>query len=177
MRIIGGKYKGRHIAVSKSFRSRPTTDFAKENLFNVLSNTVNFETLDVLDLFAGTGSISFEFVSRGAKSVNAIEINKGLVKNIEMHARELNMQQLKAWHNNAFRYLKKAQGSYHLIFADPPFDNKEIKNLPRLVFDSGILHQGGYFILEHGQNNNFVGSERFTEARKYGSVHFSFFRQ
>lgn len=175
MRIISGVQKGKRLYPGKGFRARPTTDFAKENLFNVLSNYLDFEDLDVLDLFSGTGSISFEFSSRGSRQVESVEINSRYHAFIMKTSRELGFNNLSAIRTDAFRFLKHTIREYDLIFADPPFELDGLDQLPLLVFSRNLLKSGGWFILEHSKDHDFSGYPQFRELRKYGSVHFSIF--
>jgi 16S rRNA (guanine966-N2)-methyltransferase len=177
VRIISGVYKGKRLYPGKSFKARPTTDFAKENLFNVLSNYFDFEDLEVLDLFSGTGSISYEFASRGCKSVDSVEINSRYHAFITKTAAELGQDQIKAYRADAFRFIKHTPRKYNLIFADPPYEMKEIDQIPVHVFESDILQEGGWMVLEHGKDNEFSNHPHFKELRKYGSVHFSIFEK
>lgn len=175
MRIISGIYKGKRLYPGKTFRARPTTDFAKENLFNVISNYFDFEDLQVLDLFSGTGSISFEFASRGCRSVDSVEVNSRYHAFIQKTAKELNFDCLSPVRADAFRFLRHTPASYDIIFADPPFELKELDQIPDLVFSRDLLKPGGWFILEHGKDYDFSSHQLFRELRKYGSVHFSIF--
>jgi len=175
VRIVSGAYKGKRLYPGKNFKARPTTDFAKENLFNVLNNYFDFEELEVLDLFSGTGSISYEFASRGCRAVDSVESNSRYHSFIQKTAGELKFAQLAAIRADAFRFLKHTPRDYDLIFADPPFDMKELDQLPQLIFSRNLLKQGGWFILEHGRDHDFSAQPQFRELRKYGSVHFSIF--
>ncbi len=175
MRIISGVYKGKRLYPGKSFKARPTTDFAKENLFNVLNNYFDFEELSVLDLFSGTGSISYEFASRGSRSVYSVEVNSRYHAFIHKTAAELGFTQIRAVRADVFRFLKHTPHEYDLIFADPPFDLKELDQLPSLVFSRNLLKPGGWFVLEHGKDHDFTSHSQYRELRKYGSVHFSIF--
>lgn len=177
MRIISGKYKGRIIHPPKNLRARPTTDFAKENLFNVLNNLIDFEGIDVLDLFAGTGSISYEFVSRGAATVTAVEINAVHTRFIQSTARSLDVGNLFVVRANAFLYIKGVKKQFDLVFADAPYDIEGSETLPDMVFGHDILRQDGLFILEHSRNLSFRDHEHFSDSRSYGSVQFSFFKK
>lgn len=174
MRVISGKYKGRHIPVRKNFPSRPTTDFAKENLFNILSNHFDFEELDVLDLFAGTGSISYEFASRGAR-VTSVEINYRSWQFIRETASKLGMEGLKAVKADVFRWIEKDNSHYDLIFADPPYQLKGIEEIPAQVLSKNLLKDGGWFIIEHGDPIDFSSHAGLIDRRSYGSVNFSIF--
>jgi 16S rRNA (guanine966-N2)-methyltransferase len=177
VRIISGKNKGKRINPGKSFLARPTTDFAKENLFNVLSNYFDFENLAVLDLFSGTGSISFEFSSRGSIPVDSVEVNPRYYSFIRKTAADLGFNNLRPFRADAFRFLKQTVQDYDIIFADPPFDLRKLEELPEIIFSRSLLRPGGWFILEHGKNHEFSGNPRFRELRKYGSVHFSIFEK
>jgi len=178
MRIISGKYGHRRFQVPVSFSARPTTDFAKENLFNVLENLVDWEASDALDLFAGTGSIAFEMLSRGCRSVTAIELNYKHVSFIEKVAKELHSEELTLIRGDVLRYLSSgAKSSFDLVFADPPYNLPELPELPNLVLNGHLLRKGGIFVLEHSKNNNFTSFPYFIRQRVYGSVNFSFFRK
>lgn len=177
MRIISGRLRGRIIHPPKNLRARPTTDFAKENLFNVLANMVDFEELDVLDLFAGTGSISYEFASRGARSVTSVEINAVHVNFIKATAKTFGIEDIYVVRANAFLYIKGCKKEFDLIFADAPYDIEGSETLPELVFKHDILREGGVFILEHSKNMDFENNPNFCETRSYGSVQFSFFKK
>ncbi|MBQ6693495.1 MAG: 16S rRNA (guanine(966)-N(2))-methyltransferase RsmD [Bacteroidaceae bacterium] len=177
MRIISGKYKGRHFDVPRNFKARPTTDFAKENLFNILLNYIDFENTEALDLFSGTGSISLELMSRGCPQVTSIEIDAQHFAHLRKTASALNE---KAWHivrDDAFRFIKRATASYDLIFADPPYALKELPKIPALIMESNLLKEGGLFVFEHGKDNDFSKHAQFFRHIAYGSVNFSFFRK
>lgn len=175
MRIISGEHKGRRLSPGKNFKARPTTDFAKENLFNVLSNYFDFEDLSVLDLFSGTGSIAYEFSSRGSREVDSVEVNVKYHAYIRKTAGELGLKNLRAIRADAFQFLKHTVNRYDMIFADPPYDLKELEQLPDLVFGHNLLVPGGWFIMEHGKEHDFSEYPHFRELRRYGSVHFSIF--
>lgn len=175
MRIIGGKYKGKKIVPNKKIEARPTTDLAKEGLFNILTNRITFEGIAVLDLFTGTGNIAFEFASRGASLVIAVDINRVSGESIYTNAKALGAD-IKIRRFDAFRFLAKCVEKFDVIFADPPYDLKRVKNLVDLVFENEVLLPGGIFILEHSRDHNFAGNQYFVEARKYGKVNFSFFK-
>jgi 16S rRNA (guanine(966)-N(2))-methyltransferase RsmD len=174
MRIIGGTHKGKLIKVPKDLPVRPTTDFAKEGLFNILANKLDFESLYVLDLFSGTGHISLEFASRG--SIEVVSVDKhfkcaGFLKSIskELH---LNIQATK---NDVFDYLKNTSSTYDLIFADPPYDLDTIPDIHHLVFQRELLKENGLLIIEHGPRTKLQDLKGFIQHRKYGNVNFSFF--
>lgn len=175
MRIITGFLKGRKMLTPKNLKARPTTDFAKTGLFNVLNNLVEFDGISVLDLFAGTGSISFEFVSRGAAFVTAVDIEAAHCKSIKENADLYSLNQLSVIRRDVFQYLQSANGKYDVIFADPPYDLEEAKQLPDIIMESGLLNEGGFFVLEHGNKTSFEGHPNLFDERKYGSVYFSFF--
>lgn len=176
MRIVSGKFRGRSIDPPKNFRARPTTDFAKENLFNVLSNRVDFGQLDVLDLFAGTGSIGYEFASRGVRSVTSVEISAVHHSFIRDTAKRLGMECFYAVKANAFLYLKNCPKQFDLVFSDAPYDLEGSDRIVDLVLGGRILRPGGLLIFEHSGRTSYAGHPLFAEERKYGSVHFAFFR-
>ncbi len=176
MRIVGGIYKGRKIAVSKGFDSRPTTDFAREALFNILSNIVDFSESKVLDLFAGTGSISFEFVSRGVTDIDLVDINSRSVHFISDVAAEFGIKGMHTVRMDVFRFIPICHKKYDVIFADPPHDLATLASIPDLIFSHSLLNPQGIFILEHGKSHQFKKHAAFYEERNYGSVHFSFFK-
>lgn len=176
MRIVGGIYKGRKIEVSKAFDSRPTTDFAREALFNIINNYFDFESIHVLDLFSGTGSISFEFASRGCSHIDLVDINIRSVQYIAKVAGSLKINGIHTVKMDVFHFIPICKSQYDIIFADPPYDLKNLKEIPDLVLSQNILQPEGWFILEHGKSNSFTDHSRFWQERKYGSVHFSFFK-
>lgn len=175
MRIISGKYKGRIITPPKNLPVRPTTDMAKESLFNILRNYIDLEDKSVLDLFAGTGNLTFEFVSRGCKNVDSIDKDNGCVKFIKQNIDKLNIENVKVTRLDVFRFLKISKNKYHLIFADPPYSLAGIDTIPSLILSSDILHEEGLLVLEHPKDYDFSSTNGFIEHRKYGSVNFSFF--
>lgn len=175
MRIIGGKNRKRIITPPSNFRARPTTDFAKENLFNVLANYFDFDEVEVLDLFSGTGSISYEFASRGAHRVVSIEMNPVHHKFIADMARELKYEQLYAIKSNAFVYMKSIKDNFDIIFADPPYDMEGVETIPSIIFENGLLRPEGWLVVEHSSDINFAEHANFRETRRYGSVNFSIF--
>ena len=174
MRIISGNYRGKKIYPPKNLPVRPTTDFAKESLFNILVNRIDFENTRVLDLFAGTGNISFEFASRDTLSIKAIDINNKCVDFIKKTAEDLNFSNLNCYKTNVFQYLNNAVETFDLIFADPPYDLAESISIPDLVFENNILGKDGVLIIEHSRNLTFSEHASFLEHRKYGNVNFSF---
>ena len=177
MRIISGKYRGRTIVPPRNLRARPTTDFAKENLFNVLVNRVEFEELDVLDLFSGTGSISYEFASREARSVTSVEVNSVHHNFIRQTAKELKFENFFAVKANVFLYLKSCTKQFDLIFSDAPYDLEGREEVINLVFEKNLLREDGFLIFEHSKDKNFSEHPYFWQSRSYGSVQFSFFKK
>lgn len=175
MRIVGGTYKGRTINPPRNLRARPTTDFAKENLFNVLENMIDIQGADVLDLFSGTGSISYEFVSRGAGSVISVEVNAIHHNFIRRTAAAFGMGNLYAVRANAFLYLKSTSKQFDIIFSDAPYDLEGTEEVIRLVFGRGLLRPEGLLIFEHSKDRNFDTHPAFMQRRSYGSVQFSIF--
>ena len=177
MRIISGKYKGRHFDIPRTFKARPTTDFAKENLFNILTNIVDFEETTALDLFSGTGSISLELLSRGCKKVTSVEMES---QHFAFLKKCQNTLQESAWHavrDDVFRFIRRCNTSYSLVFADPPYALKELKDIPALVLDGELLCNGGIFIFEHGKDYSFTEHPLFFRHVAYGSVNFTLFRK
>lgn len=176
MRIIGGKYKGRRIDPPGNFKARPTTDFGREGLFNILNNRIDFETVGVLDLFSGTGSISFEFASRGAVLVHLVERDLKHITGIKRIIKDMGFDNIKPIHIDVKSYLKACSIKYDIVFADPPYDLKWLKELPDLVLRACVINDDGFFILEHPKGLSFNGHDLFFEHRNYGGVNFSFFR-
>lgn len=177
MRIISGRYRGRTIVPPRNLRARPTTDFAKENLFNVLGNLVDFEELDVLDLFSGTGSISYEFASRDAKSVTSVEVNSVHHNFIRQTARDLKFENFYAVKANVFLYLKSCTKKFDLIFSDAPYDLEGSEEVIRLVFERELLAEDGILIFEHSKDQDVSNIPHYWQTRSYGSVQFSFFKK
>ncbi len=178
MRIVGGEYRGIRIPVPPNFRARPTTDMAKESLFNILSNKIDFSDVSVLDLFSGTGSIAFEFISRGSTDVVLVEKNYIHFKYILKCKEKLKIGEgLKPIKSDVFRYISSCKRCFNLIFADPPYDLENLEGIPGVIFSKDILAEKGFLILEHPGKYNFSSHENFTGLRKYGSVHFSFFEK
>ena len=176
MRVISGKYKRRTFEVPRSFKARPTTDFAKENLFNVLTNLIDFEDCtNVLDLFAGTGSISLEFISRGCQRVISVEREPAHHSHIYKIKEQLKEAAWLPLRTDVFRYIEKCHESFDLIFADPPYALTRLAELPDLILNKGMVAPEGMLILEHGKDHSFAEHPCFVQERIYGSVHFSFF--
>ncbi len=177
MRIIRGENKGKRIKPPKSFKARPTTDFAKEALFAVLENNYNFENIRVLDLFSGTGSISYELASRGCKTVTAVEINYKNAEYIRKTAKEIfpDERPITVVQTDVFRFLKNAILDYDVIFADPPYELENIAEIPDIIFDNKSLHTDVWVIVEHSRNTDYTQHKYYQRTRKYGKVLFSFF--
>ena len=176
MRIITGKYKGRYFDIPRTFKARPTTDFAKENIFNVLVQYVDFDSAEALDLFSGTGSISLELVSRGCSRVVSVELDRDHHRFIQDCMKKLNDQTCIPIRGDVFRFLKSCKQQFDFIFADPPYALKELATLPDLVFERQLLKEEALFVLEHGKDYDFSEHPPFVEHRQYGSVNFSLFR-
>ena len=177
MRVITGIYKGRHLDVPRSFKARPTTDFAKENLFNVLNGYLDFdEEPEALDLFAGTGSITIELLSRGCGKVVSVERDAQHFRFISQIIDTLKAPNCYLLRTDVFRYLDRCNEQFDFIFADPPYALKSLEILPDLVFRHNLLKPDGLFVLEHGKTNDFSAHPSFKEHRTYGSVNFSFFK-
>lgn len=176
MRIIGGTYRGRRINPPSNFKARPTTDFAREGLFNILNNRVDFETISVLDLFSGTGSISYEFASRGAVMVHLVEKDIKHVMGIKKIVSELSFKNIKPIHIDVRAYLKTCSIKYDVVFADPPYELSWLTELPDLVTQANVIKDDGIFILEHPRDLSFTDHKLFFEHRNYGGVNFTFFK-
>ena len=175
MRIISGKYKGRRIAPPKNLPVRPTTDMSKEALFNVLNNHFNFSELKVLELFAGTGSISYEFGSRGCSPILCVDGDMGCVNFIKKTAKEFEFD-ITAIKSDVFTFLEKHSGNYDIIFADPPYDLNWLSDIPDMVINSELMNSDSIFIMEHPKSISFGSHPLFSEHRHYGSVNFTFFK-
>ena len=176
MRIISGKFKSIHIPFNKSIKARPTTSSAKEALFNILENKKIIKSAEVLDLFSGTGSIAYEFISRGAKSVICVDKQINSIKFIRLMATKHAMN-ITTYRTDAIKYvLKSRKKSLDIIFADPPYNLENIEEIPELILNSEILKKNGLLIFEHGKNISFQESTNFIEKRTYSNVNFSFFR-
>ena len=177
MRIISGDFKGRRVLGNKKFNARPTTDFARESLFNILNNYFYFDELRVLDIFSGTGSISMEFASRGCTKLELVELDSKNFKMIADAVAQLNMNHIRMVRGDAFKYLDTCIPGYDIIFADPPFDMKGVELLPEKIFGRNLLTEKGWFVLEHSKQYHFQEHVNFKEERTYGAVHFSIFKK
>lgn len=176
MRIITGKYKGRHFDIPRTFKARPTTDFAKENIFNVMAGYIDFEGAVALDLFMGTGSISLELLSRGCSQVTGVEMDREHHSFVCQCLRKLGDVNCTPLRGDVFRFIKACRIQFDFIFADPPYALKQLPQIPDMVMDRNLLKDGGVFVFEHGKDNDFSQHPRFVEHRAYGSVNFSIFR-
>ena len=177
MRIIRGRYQRRQIVAPTTLPVRPTTDMAKESLFNILENYMDFEEVTALDLFAGTGNISYELVSRGCPKVTAVDIALACVKFIRETALRLDMKELIPVRSDVFRFLGSNKMQYNLVFADPPYDFQRYDELVNLIFENHLLTDDGIFVLEHSKYVHFEEHPHFMEHRHYGKVNFTFFAQ
>lgn len=175
MRIVGGKYRGRIFTPGKTFKARPTTDMAKESLFNVLQNVIDFEIIKALDLFSGTGSISYELASRGCTNITAVEINPAHIQFIKEVIEKLGEKNIRLVKSNAFVFAARIGEQFDFIFADPPYDHPKFDEVADLVFNNQLLKPEGLFVLEHSSQFDYSQHPKFKELRRYGSVHFSFF--
>lgn len=176
MRIVSGKFKGKRFEPPKNFKARPTTDFAKESLFNIIANNYNFDNITALDLFSGTGSISLELASRGCPDVVSVELSPLHQGFIRKTIEDLGIRdQVRSIRQNAFVYLKGCSQQFDLIFADPPYDMEGIEQLHEIIFEKNLLTDEGWFILEHSKSKDFSDKPFFIERRSYGSVNFSIF--
>ena len=177
IRIISGKYKSRRITAPKNLPIRPTTDRAKEALFNILNNLFDIRDLKVLDLFTGSGGIAYEFASRGCKDIQAVDRNYPVVKFVSQTAKDFDFP-IKVIKKDSLKFLEKTTDTYDLIFADPPYDldPKIQEQMIDTVFKRRLLNEGGYFILEHHDRIGFEQHPHFDFAKKYGKSVFSFFK-
>ena len=171
MRIIGG----RQICPPAGYNARPTTDFAREGLFNVLDNEYDFEGMTVLDLFGGTGAVAFEFASRGAGKVYSVEMARENATFIKTEAAKLGLDNVVMVRDNVFDFLTVCHEKFDIIFADPPYAMEGLETLPDKIFERNILYDGNYFVLEHGDEHSFTSHPYFKKEKRYGRVHFSFF--
>lgn len=175
MRIISGRFKGRRISAPSNITARPTTDFAKEGLFNLLNNQIDFENIDVLDLFSGTGSISIEFISRACNSCISIEQNERHCSFIRKTCSELDINNLTLIKTDVFKFINSCHSKFDMIFADPPYELQQLKEIPDLIFSKDLLKDDGIFVLEHSSKDSFSAHPHFESHRNYGNVNFSFF--
>ena len=177
MRIISGIYRGRSINPPANYKARPTTDFAKEGLFNILCQQTDFEDIAFLDLFSGTGSISFEMASRGCKDIVAVEMNPQNAGFIKKTAASFGIDGMQVVHHNVFDFIGICTKAFDLVFADPPYALEGLDTLPQKILGAGFLKDDGLFILEHPADYYFAAEPGFVKEKKYGNVHFSFFKK
>ncbi|MBK7634918.1 MAG: RsmD family RNA methyltransferase [Saprospiraceae bacterium] len=178
MRIIGGFFKGRKfIPPAKNWPTRPTTDFAKEGLFNILNNKIDFEEVIMLDLFGGTGNHSYEFISRGCTNVTYVDKFQGCIDFVQKTAGELKIEdKIKIIRSDVFRFLQSNIRQFDYIFAGPPYPLPNLNTIPDVIFQTETLAPDGLFVMEHNPNHDFKSHNRFVEARNYGTTIFSFFK-
>lgn len=176
MRIIRGKYGRRRFDPPKNISARPTTDFARENIFNVIENIEDIEGSSVCDLFSGTGAIAFEFLSRGAKEVTAVEMAQTQLNFIRSVKEKLGDSNLRIIKGDVFKFVTGTRFAFDIIFADPPYDHPRFEEIPSLILNSDLVHPGTLFIMEHSGARDFSSLPGFFERREYGSVNFSLFR-
>lgn len=178
MRIISGKYKSKRISAPKNLPVRPTTDMAKESLFNILNNLYYFDSITVLDLFAGTGNISYEFASRGTETIYAVDAHFGCIKFINQIAKELDLE-ITTFKSDVFKFLEKTSVKTDIIFADPPYDFEDSKflKIADLVFENELLNEEGTLIIEHSKHTDITSHPNLSYQKRYGGSVFSFFEQ
>ncbi len=176
MRIITGIYKGRHFDIPRTFKARPTTDFAKENVFNVVNGYMDLDGASALDLFSGTGSISLELLSRGCSRVVSIEADRDHARFISQCMKKIGADNDVLIRGDVFRFLKSCHEQFDFIFADPPYALEQLPTIPDLIFEHNLLKDGGLFVFEHGKQYDFSENEHFQDHRSYGSVNFTLFQ-
>ena len=176
MRIISGKYKSKRISAPKNLPVRPTTDMAKESLFNILNNLYYFDSISVLDLFSGTGNISYEFASRGTETIYAVDGHYGCVKFINQTAKELDLD-ITTFKSDVFKFLEKTTIKTDIIFADPPYDfeDSQFLKIADIVFEKELLNEGGTLIIEHSKHTDISSHPKLSYEKRYGGSVFSFF--
>lgn len=174
MRIIGGRLKGLRIQAPQKLPVRPTTDLAKEALFNILNNEFDFEAIRVLDLFSGTGNITLEFASRAVPNITSVDRYKGCILFLKSMLEKYDLKQVKTVQADVFKFLEMEYEPYDLIFADPPYDLPQLSSIPQKVFEKNLIKPGGYLIVEHPSMKK-LDHPYFKEQRSYGSSSFSFF--
>ncbi|HBN47323.1 MAG TPA: 16S rRNA (guanine(966)-N(2))-methyltransferase RsmD [Prevotella sp.] len=176
MRIITGIYKGRHFDIPRTFKARPTTDFAKENVFNVINGYLDLDGASALDLFAGTGSISLELLSRGCSRVVSVEADRDHARFISQCMKKIGADNEVLIRGDVFRFVKSCHEQFDFIFADPPYALELLPTIPDLVFEHNLLKEGGLFVFEHGKQYDFSDNPHFQDHRSYGSVNFTLFQ-
>ncbi len=175
MRIIGGIHGGRKFQPPAKMPARPTTDIAKEGLFNILQNNLDFSSIRTLDLFGGTGSISYELASRGCTDLTLVEQDNNLMSFIKKNIEILKFENFKPFKMDVFRFINQCTESFDFIFAGPPYALKNIDDIPGLIFEKKLLNEGGWFVLEHTPRNNYEKAPFFKRSKNYGTTIFSFF--
>ena len=175
MRIISGKYRSKRITAPKNLPVRPTTDMAKEGIFNVINNSFYFENLTVLDLFSGTGNITYEFASRGVKSVTCVDNNYLCTSFAKSMVAEMEFDQVTVLKSDAIKYLESTRTTFRLIYADPPYGMENQREMIEKIMAGNLLEDEGWLILEHDEYHHFEDIEGFEQQRRYGSVNFSIF--
>ncbi|MCF8308369.1 MAG: 16S rRNA (guanine(966)-N(2))-methyltransferase RsmD [Bacteroidales bacterium] len=177
MRIISGKYDYIQLRPPKSLPVRPTTDKTKESVFNVLKSYLAFEESEALDLFAGTGNMAFEFLSRGCPQVTAVEKDSKAVSFMRDTAKRYGVEELKVVKTDVFHFLEDTKVSFDVIFADPPYDMEGLRSIPELIFENGVLKDNGWLMIEHSKHHVLSDMDYFDEERKYGRTRISIFRK
>jgi len=177
MRIISGQYKGRRITAPKKLPVRPTTDMAKESLFNILNNQYYFDEISVLDLFSGTGNISYEFASRGTENITAVDGHFGCIKFINETSEQFEMS-INTIKSDVFKFLETSHEKHTVIFADPPYEflTEEFAKIPNLIFQNNLLEENGVLIVEHSKHTDLSHLEHYSHSKGYGGNMFSFFK-
>lgn len=175
MRIIAGSLRGRRLNPPQNLPVRPTTDMARESLFNILNNYVDYEECSVMDLFAGTGAVSFEFVSRGVREVTSIDINAQCTDYVKAECVRMGVRNMHVVRADVFDLLKRANRKFDIVFADPPYALEGLATLPDMVFERQVLTEDGIFVLEHPRDYSFEEHPHFWQHRNYGKVNFTFF--
>ena len=178
MRIIGGKFKGRKFfPPAKNWPTRPTTDFAKEGLFNIINNHFYFDEIKMLDLFGGTGNHSYEFISRGCTDVTYVDKFYGCIKFVNQTAKTLDIEdKIRIVKADVFKFIEFATDKYDYIFAGPPYALTTMDMIPDLIFEKGLVKDDGWFVMEHNPNHDYQTHPHFWQMRKYGKTYFSFFK-
>lgn len=175
MRIISGKYRSKRISAPKNLPVRPTTDMAKEGIFNVINNSFYFENMVILDLFSGTGNVAYEFASRGAKAVTCVDNNYHCTSFIKSMVAEMEFDQISVLKSDAIKYIDSTRSQFRLIYADPPYDLEGQREMIEKIMASNLLEEEGWLILEHDEYHHFEDIQGFEQQRRYGSVNFSIF--
>jgi 16S rRNA (guanine966-N2)-methyltransferase len=175
VRIISGIFKGKTLHPPKGLPSRPTTDFAKTGLFNILNNRIDYENTRVLDICCGTGNISFEFASRGVANITCVDTHAACLKYISQTAKELNLKGITTFKADMFKFIEKNEEVFDLIFIDPPYAEERISDLSDLILNKNMLSPDGLLIIEHGSKTDMSSNKGFKEVRNYGNVNFSLF--